>query len=126
MHHLIAAVCSLYTISLDWSGSLCCSLTLAWDYDNRTVDVYMPGYIEEALHKFQNPKRKRRQHSTHAWTHTVYGATFQYTDNIDNTPPLLTKAVRLVQKIVGTLLYYKIAIYFTMFFAFGSIDVTQS
>ena len=30
-HHLISALHSLYTISVDWFGSLFCGLTLAWD-----------------------------------------------------------------------------------------------
>ena len=44
-HYLIAALRSLYTISVDWSGSLFCGLTLARDYANRTVDASMSGYI---------------------------------------------------------------------------------
>ena len=46
-HHLIAALHSLYTISVDWSGSIFCGLTLVWDYANRTINVSMPGYIDK-------------------------------------------------------------------------------
>ena len=58
-HHLIATLRILYTISVDWFGSLFCVLTRAWYYANRTVDVSMLGYIDEALHKFQNKHPKR-------------------------------------------------------------------
>ena len=57
-HHLIAALRSLYTISVDWYISLFCGLTLAWDYAIHTVDVSMTGYIDEALHKIQNNHSK--------------------------------------------------------------------
>ena len=125
-HHLIAALCSLYTISVDWSGSLFCILTLAWDYANWTVDFSMPGYIDKALNKFQYSHPKRQQDAPHAWTQPIYGVKFQYADNIDDSPALLPKTVRLVQKIVGTLLYYAIAIKITAIVALSSIASTQS
>ena len=31
--HLIQAIKKLYTISIDWTGSLYCSLTINWDYE---------------------------------------------------------------------------------------------
>ena len=31
VHHLIAALRRMYTISVDWYGSLLCGLTLTWD-----------------------------------------------------------------------------------------------
>ena len=96
-HHLIAALRSLYTISIDWSGSLLCGLTLTWDYANRNIEVSMPGYIDESLHKFQHPHPKRRQYSLHAWTHPAYGAKVQYADNLNNSPAILPNTVRLVK-----------------------------
>jgi hypothetical protein len=39
--HLINAVKDLYGVSLDWTGSLYCGLTLQWDYRKHTVDVSM-------------------------------------------------------------------------------------
>ena len=86
----------------------------------------MPRLIKEALHKFQHPKPKLRQHAPHAWTQPVYGATVQYADNIDNSPSLLPNIVRVVQQIAGTLLYYVITVNINMLFALGSIAATQS
>ena len=54
-HHLIAVLRSLYTISVDWSGSIFYGLTLAWDYANWNVNVSIPGYIDEELHKLPTP-----------------------------------------------------------------------
>ena len=37
--HLIQAQPKLYTISIDWNGSLFCGLTIHWDYAARTCDI---------------------------------------------------------------------------------------
>jgi hypothetical protein len=34
-----------YKLSTDWTGSRYCGLTIQWDYENRTCDISMPGYI---------------------------------------------------------------------------------
>jgi hypothetical protein len=49
--HVMACIRKNYNISSDWNGSAYCGLTLDWDYENRTVDLSMPGYIKAALHK---------------------------------------------------------------------------
>jgi hypothetical protein len=33
----------------DWAGNLYCGITLEWDYENRHVDISMPGYIKKKL-----------------------------------------------------------------------------
>jgi hypothetical protein len=48
--HLMACIKKNYNISSDWNGRAYCGLTLDWDYKNRTLDLYMPGYIKSALH----------------------------------------------------------------------------
>jgi hypothetical protein len=70
-HHLI-------TVSKDWTGGLYCGITLNWDYANKHVDLSMPGYIKDALHKFQNPLPKRPQYAPHNWTVPAYGQRIQY------------------------------------------------
>jgi hypothetical protein len=124
--HLIHALRQLYTISIDWGGSLYLGLKLCWDYDRRTVDVSMPGYIGEALHKFQHPTPSRPQDAPHDWRQPTYGASIQYADNPDDSPILPAASVTLVQKIVGTLLYYSIAVDPTMLVALGTIAATQA
>ncbi len=44
--HLVATLKSAYEVSLDWTGSQYCGLSLNWDYLARTCDMSMPGYIE--------------------------------------------------------------------------------
>jgi hypothetical protein len=71
--HLIAVLETDYTVSKDWTGSLYCGITLDWDYANKHVDLSMPGYIKDALHKFQHPLPKRPQYAPHNWTVPAYG-----------------------------------------------------
>ena len=52
--HLMQAIAALYEYTADWSGSLYTGLTLDWDYEARTVDISMPGYIARALTRFQH------------------------------------------------------------------------
>eukprot|EP00957_Ditylum_brightwellii_P001513 117864-Ditylum_brightwellii.AAC.1 len=52
VHHLLSALKDLYKVSIDWIGALFCDIHLEWDYDTRTVDLSMPGYIKAALHKY--------------------------------------------------------------------------
>ena len=74
-NHLITTLKESYDVSLDWTGTRYCGLTLKWDYINRTCDMSMPGYIERALHRFRHmiPIHKA-EHSPHPWQHPNYGA----------------------------------------------------
>jgi hypothetical protein len=53
--HLIASVEQHYAFSKDWEGKLYCGIHIQWDYEKRTVDLSMPGYIAATLHKLQHP-----------------------------------------------------------------------
>ena len=107
--HLIQALKKLYTISINWNGSLYCGLTINWDYDKRICDISIPTYIKEALHKFQHPAPSRPQDAPHAWNQPVYGAAVQYSDQPNDSPLLPPSSINLIQQIIGTLLYYAIA-----------------
>ena len=106
--YLIKNFKKLYTIFIDWNGACYCRLTLKWNYDQRTCEISMPDYIPAALHKFQNPIPSQPQDSPHYWKKPVYGSTIQWVDNPDDSSILTTKSITLVQKIVGTLLYYAV------------------
>ena len=41
-------------ISVDWKGTLYCSITLKWDYQHQTCELSMPGYVQQAVEKFQH------------------------------------------------------------------------
>jgi hypothetical protein len=104
-HHLIAALETDYTVSKDWTGGLYCGITLNWDYANKHVDLSMPGYIKDALHKFQHPLLKRPQYAPQHWTVPAYGQRIKYALLPDAAPPATASEITRAQAIVGTLLY---------------------
>ena len=57
-NHLITAIEEHYQFTKDWGGTLYCGITLRWNYQNRTVDLSMPGYVDAMLHKYQHPPKK--------------------------------------------------------------------
>jgi hypothetical protein len=104
-HHLIAALETDYTVSKDWTGGLYCGITLYWDYANKHVGLSMPGYIKDALHKFQHPFPKRPQYAPHNWMVPAYGQRIQFAPLPDSAPPATALEITRAQAIVGTLLY---------------------
>jgi hypothetical protein len=66
--HIIAALEADYIVSKYWTGGLYYGITLNWDYAKKHVDLSMPSYIKDALHKFQHTLPKRPQYAPHNWT----------------------------------------------------------
>jgi hypothetical protein len=84
--HLITTLKKLYTVSEDWTGAKYGGRTLDWDYNNRAVDISIPGFIERALQRVQHPTPTRPEHAPHAWQKPTYGAKH----NISPWPRLCT------------------------------------
>jgi hypothetical protein len=63
--HLIDTLQALYTITIDWDGTRYLGLTLAWNYEHRTLDMSMPDYIDQALTRFQRSPPTKPQHAPH-------------------------------------------------------------
>jgi hypothetical protein len=70
----------------------------------------MPGYIKDALHKFQHPFPKRPQYAPHNWTVPTYGQRVQYAPTPDMDTPATKADITRAQTIVGTLLYNALSV----------------
>ena len=105
--HLITALKTHYELTIDWSGSLYCGLTLDWHYDKGYVDVSMPGYVHRALTKFNHPPPAQKQHAPHKWVAPVYGSRQPQNPTPTSKAPFLDQhgTVR-IQSISGTFLFY--------------------
>jgi hypothetical protein len=103
--HLIDTLEADYTVSKDWTGGLYFGITLKWNYMSKHVDLSMPGYIKDALHKFQHPLPKCPQYAQHNWTIPAYGQRIQYAPLPDAAPLATAEKITRVQAVVGTLLY---------------------
>ena len=71
--HMFNALQQTYSISTYWTCKNYCGLTIDWYYDQGYVDISMPGYIVEALRKFQHKPSKHPQHALHKCTTLGYG-----------------------------------------------------
>jgi hypothetical protein len=120
-HHLIAALETDYAVSKDWTGGLYCGTNLNWDYANKHVDLSMPGYIKDSLHKFQHPLPKRPQYAPHDWTVPAYGQRIQYAPLPDSSPSATAAEITRAQEIVGTLLYNAPAVDPTLLVPFSAM-----
>jgi hypothetical protein len=109
--HLIYALETYYTVAKDWTGGLYCGIILKWNYMNKHVDLSMPGYIKDALHKFQHPLPKRPEYAPHNWTVPAYGQHIQYAPLPDSAIPATAEEITAI---VGTLLYNVCALYPTL------------
>ena len=59
---LLQVLHKYYKISIDWTGSLYCGITLKWNYDEHWVDISMPGYIDKVRKRFQHEVPTKPQH----------------------------------------------------------------
>jgi hypothetical protein len=49
--HLRNALLRTYEPTTDWTATVYSGMTLKWDYENRTCDISMPGYVSNVLSK---------------------------------------------------------------------------
>jgi hypothetical protein len=101
---IIDALQTDYTVSKYWTGGLYCGITLKWDYEKQHVDLSVPGYIKDALHKFQHPMPKRPQYYSHNWNVPAYDQRIQYAPLPDAYLPATSQEITRAQAIVDTLL----------------------
>jgi hypothetical protein len=119
--HLLACLREQYTMTTDWECSNYIGLTVEWDYDKRTCDISLPGYVKRAIHRFQHISPRKPQHAPSKFTPPNYGAKQQLTELEDASDLLDASGKQRIQEIVGVLLYYARAIDSTMLVALGTI-----
>ena len=124
--HLVSALKSHYNITIDWTGRNYCGLTLTWNYQDRHVDISMPGYIEKLLHRLKHTKPRQPVHAPHVWSKPVFGRHIQQGTPSDASPFLSSSDKKLVQSVVGALLYYTRAVDPSMYPALNEVSITQS
>ena len=86
----------------------------------------MPGYVHEAMKRFQHELPKRLQHSPHQHVAPNYGAKVQYAPEADESRPLTKQEKKFVQQVIGTFLYYGRAVDSTMLVALSAIASEQA
>ena len=102
-----------------------------WNYTAGHVDLSIPKYVAIALHKFKQALQKfhpdnKPEYSPHKHVEPNYGQKVQYEEPTDNAPTLDSFEISLIQKIVGTFLYYGIAVDNTILVALSTIASEQT
>ena len=126
--HLLQTLCQYYkAVSVDWTDTLYCGITIKWDYLQRTCELSMPGYVQQAVNKFQygitstnkvtdapHPYKATKKHGL-PMTHPMY-----------NSTKLSPQAIKHLQQMVGTFMFYPRAINPTMLTALRIIATEQT
>ena len=126
LQHLIDALRHQYTITVDMKGENYLGLTLKWNYDQRWVDISMPNYILQALHEFQHDIPSKPTHSPSKFIAPIYGAKIQYAEDPPDEPRLPPDQIKRIQKVVGKLLYYGLAVDNTLLVILGDLASDQT
>jgi hypothetical protein len=96
--HLRSALLQAYELTTVWTATVYSGMTLKLDYDKRTCDISMPGYVSKVLSKFQHDSPKHPQHTPSRYVTPVYGAKTQYATKYE-TPPLTAQKCLTIQKV---------------------------
>ena len=107
VQHLLSILQAHYpAVSTDWRGGLYIGITLKWNYEKGYVDISMPGYIKRILAKFKNEMPRKPQYSPYPAQPRKFGKAAQEPMSEDTMPKADEKARKLVQQVVGSILYY--------------------
>jgi hypothetical protein len=123
--HLRNALLRTYELTTDWTATVYSGMTLKWNYDKRTCDISMPGYVSNVLSKFKHDAPKHTQHTQSRYVTPVYGAKTQYATK-DETPPLTAQQCLTIQKVTGSVLYYARAVDPTVLMPLNDIATEQT
>ena len=121
---LIDTLQELYVITIDWTGSKYLGFAIAFNYEQHTVDISKPGYIDKVLQRFSLQQTKGAA-SPALYTPPSYGNPDQRPVSDDSaalTPPLILQ----VQEIVGCLLYYARGVDITILTAVNHLASLQA
>jgi hypothetical protein len=100
-------------------------MNLQWDYNKRTCDISMPGYVSNVLSKLQHNSPKHPQHAPSGYVSPAYGAKTQYATR-GETPPLAAQQCLTIQRVTGSVLYYARAVDPTVLTPLNNIAAEQT
>ncbi len=124
--HLIVSIKSTYSLTKDWTGNMYCKITLEWDYENRHVDISMPGYKKKKLQEYGHIMPKNLQACPYSPEPKQFGTEALAPLLANTTPKPDAKGIKQVQQIVSSILYYARAVDMTVLMALSSIAVEQT
>jgi hypothetical protein len=86
----------------------------------------MPKYVDKPLARFEHKSPAKPQHSPHSAPPRQFGATAQNPVDHDLSPLLPPDRIKRIQQIVGTVMYYALAVNITTLVTLSSIAAEQA
>ena len=126
--HLLQTLRHYYeAVSVDWTGMLYCGITLRWVSLQRTCVLSMPGYVQQAVNKFQYgiTSTNKATDAPHPYKATKEHG-LPMTHPMDNRAKLSPQAIKHLKQIVGTFLFYSRVVNPTMLTALSIIATEQT
>ena len=123
--HLLNSLKQWYDVSEDWEGKKYVGINLNWDYNKRTLETSVKGYVKDALHQLQHKPPKKPQHAPAKAIPKQYGRKIQMS-KVDTSKPLTKEGIKRIQKAVGTFVWFANATDPTMARTLSSIASKQS
>jgi hypothetical protein len=123
--HLIWCIKQKYKLTKDWTGDLYCRIKLNWDYNARTLDILMPGYIKKLLQKYKHCMSAKPQHCPYAPAPKQYIAKTQAPLPVDISPKLLPDDIKEIQLDIRSIRYYACTGDITILMALSLIAIEQ-
>jgi hypothetical protein len=107
--HLIHTLTLLYQVKINWLGTKYLGMTIDIDRVARHVTLTMPGYVEKLLRRVR-PNGIKGAHTPAKYTPPNYANPGAQTASIDPSPFASEDDKKLLQSVIGTLLYYSRAV----------------
>jgi hypothetical protein len=104
LQHLIEALEKVYKVKVNLKGDKYLGMNIEWDYEKRTAEISIKGYIEKLLTQF--PQYTKQYQTPSIYTAPKYGAKLQQQVTYDQSNLVSEHDIKIVQKIVGSLGYY--------------------
>ena len=124
--HLIASLRKHYEdLTINWEGDKYCGMNIEWDYDNRTCDIAVHGYVTKQLNKLLHISNKKR-HSPTKFTPPIYGQKVQMAKEIPEYNMLTPEEIKKLQQAIGAFLWYGRITDSTMLHALSTLASAQS
>jgi hypothetical protein len=125
MDHLIHTLTTLYQVKVNWLGTKYLGMDIDINRKRRRVTLTMPGYIDKLLRKVRPNGIKGASTPAH-YTPPNYAKAGQHTATVDLAPLASEDEKKLLQCVVGTLLYYSRAVDPTICTAVHELGPIQS
>ena len=114
------------SVSTDWEGKIYCFITLGWNYEERNLDISMPGYIKKALLKYKHEAPTKPHHPPYRIPPKKYGIGEKYPIPEDEYPEATEEDIKYVQGFVRIILFYARAVDMTFLVTLNTIDTKQA